>query len=59
LLYVDGGDNPATAEFKDMVKAGIINPTKVGRSALPHAASVGSPIDHRGGDGGRAAGVNR
>ena len=31
-----------TGEFKDMVKAGIIDPTKVVRSALQHAASVGS-----------------
>jgi chaperonin GroEL len=29
-------------EFKDMVKAGIIDPTKVVRTALQHAASVGS-----------------
>ena len=28
-------------EFKDMVKAGIIDPTKVVRSALQHAASIG------------------
>lgn len=31
-----------TGEFKDMVEAGIIDPTKVVRSALQHAASVGS-----------------
>ena len=30
------------AGFKDMVKAGIIDPTKVVRSALQHAASVGA-----------------
>ena len=42
MLHVDGGDNLAAAEFKDMVKAGIIDPTKVVRSALQHAASVGS-----------------
>jgi chaperonin GroEL len=29
-------------EFKDMVKAGIIDPTKVVRSALQHAASIGA-----------------
>jgi chaperonin GroEL len=29
-------------EFKDLVKAGIIDPTKVVRTALQHAASVGS-----------------
>jgi hypothetical protein len=42
-----------------MVKPGIIDPTKVARPALHHTASVGSLIDHRGGDGGRAAGVIR
>jgi len=36
------GFDAQTAEFKDMVKAGIIDPTKVVRSALQHAASVGS-----------------
>jgi hypothetical protein len=56
LLRVDGSDNP---EFKDMVKPGIIDPTKVGRSALQHTASFGSLIDHRGGDGRRAAEVIR
>jgi len=34
------GFDAQTAEFKDMVKAGIIDPTKVVRSALQHAASV-------------------
>jgi chaperonin GroEL len=28
-------------EFKDLVKSGIIDPTKVVRSALQHAASIG------------------
>ncbi len=32
----------ADGEFKDLVKAGIIDPTKVVRSALQNAASVGS-----------------
>src|SRR5690349_17084414 len=36
------GFDAQTAEFKDMVKAGIIDPTKVVRSALQHAASVGA-----------------
>ena len=36
------GFDAQTGEFKDMVKAGIIDPTKVVRSALQHAASVGS-----------------
>jgi chaperonin GroEL len=36
------GFDAQTGAFKDMVKAGIIDPTKVVRSALQHAASVGS-----------------
>jgi chaperonin GroEL len=36
------GFDAQTGEFRDMVKAGIIDPTKVVRSALQHAASVGS-----------------
>ena len=36
------GFDAQTGVFKDMVKAGIIDPTKVVRSALQHAASVGS-----------------
>jgi chaperonin GroEL len=36
------GFDAQTGEFKDMVKAGIIDPTKVVRSALQYAASVGS-----------------
>jgi chaperonin GroEL len=36
------GFDAQTGEFTDMVKAGIIDPTKVVRSALQHAASVGS-----------------
>jgi len=34
------GLNASTKEFVDMVKAGIIDPTKVARSALQNAASV-------------------
>ena len=34
------GYNAATGEYCDMVKAGIIDPTKVVRSALQNAASV-------------------
>jgi chaperonin GroEL len=34
------GYNAATGEFEDLVKAGIIDPTKVARSALQNAASV-------------------
>jgi chaperonin GroEL len=34
------GFNARTGEFEDLVKAGIIDPAKVARSALQHAASV-------------------
>ena len=34
------GFDAQTGQFKDLVKAGIIDPTKVVRSALQHAASV-------------------
>jgi chaperonin GroEL len=34
------GYNAATGEFGDMVAMGILDPTKVTRSALQHAASV-------------------
>ena len=34
------GFDAQTGEFKDLVKAGIIDPTKVVRTALQHAASV-------------------
>ena len=34
------GYNAATNEYEDLVKAGVIDPTKVVRSALQHAASV-------------------
>ncbi|MDB4966064.1 MAG: chaperonin GroEL [Myxococcales bacterium] len=36
------GFNAATGEFEDLVKAGVIDPTKVVRAALQHAASVAS-----------------
>ena len=36
------GFDAQSGEFKDMVKAGIIDPTKVVRTALQHAASVAS-----------------
>jgi chaperonin GroEL len=36
------GYNAATGEFVDMVAAGIVDPTKVVRSALQHAASIAS-----------------
>ena len=34
------GYNALTAEHEDMVKAGVIDPTKVTRTALQNAASV-------------------
>jgi chaperonin GroEL len=34
------GFNAATGEFEDLVKTGVIDPTKVTRSALQHAASI-------------------
>jgi len=36
------GFNAATLEYEDLVKAGVIDPTKVVRSALQNAASVAS-----------------
>ena len=36
------GYDAQSGAFKELVKAGIIDPTKVVRSALQHAASVGS-----------------
>ncbi len=34
------GFNAATGNFEDLVKAGVIDPTKVTRSALQHASSI-------------------
>ncbi|MGA1847411.1 chaperonin GroEL [Deferribacter abyssi] len=39
---VNFGFNAATEEYTDMIKAGVIDPTKVTRSALQNAASVAS-----------------
>ena len=50
------GFDAQTGEFKDLVKAGIIDPTKVVRTALQDAASVAVADDHHRGDGGREAG---
>ncbi len=36
------GFNAATGEYEDLVKAGVIDPTKVSRSALQNASSVAS-----------------
>ncbi len=38
------GYNAATGEYGDMVEMGILDPTKVTRSALQHAASIASLI---------------
>jgi chaperonin GroEL len=34
------GFNAQTGQFEDLVKSGVIDPTKVTRSALQHAASI-------------------
>ena len=38
------GYNALTGEFQDMIQAGIVDPTKVTRSALQNASSVASTI---------------
>ena len=38
------GFNAATGEWVDMVKAGIIDPAKVTRSALQNAASIAALV---------------
>ena len=38
------GFNALTEEYIDMVKAGIVDPAKVTRSALQNAASIASPV---------------
>jgi chaperonin GroEL len=40
----DYGFNALTGEFVDLFEAGIIDPTKVTRSALQHAASIGTMV---------------
>jgi chaperonin GroEL len=62
------GFNAATNEYEDLVKAGVIDPTKVSRSALQNAASVASlmlttmaviadkPKEDKGGGGGGGGG---
>jgi chaperonin GroEL len=63
------GYNAANGEYGDMINLGIIDPTKVTRSALQHAASVASmlittecmiteiPQEHKGGDAGGHGGM--
>ncbi len=49
------GLNANTGELVDLVKAGVIDPAKVTRSALQNAASIaGSAAHHRGPGGGQA-----
>ena len=50
------GLNVETGEYEDLVKAGIIDPTMVTRSALQNAASIGKNILIHRGDRRRAAG---
>ena len=49
------GFDAQTGEYGDMIKAGIIDPTKVVRLALQDAASVAGLLDHHRGDGRREA----
>ncbi|MFC1552964.1 TCP-1/cpn60 chaperonin family protein, partial [Candidatus Latescibacterota bacterium] len=41
-LKADEGFNAATEKYEDLVKAGVIDPTKVVRIALENAASISS-----------------
>lgn len=41
-LEKGNGFNAATGEYGDLVKAGVIDPVKVTRSALENAASIAS-----------------
>jgi chaperonin GroEL len=42
------GYNAATGEYGDLVEMGVLDPTKVTRTALQNAASIaGSDADHR------------
>ena len=41
---VGQGYNALTGEFQDMIEAGIVDPTKVTRSALQNASSVAATI---------------
>ena len=43
-LEVGNGLNAATGEYGDLVKAGVIDPVKVTRSALRNAASIASMV---------------
>jgi len=41
-MTLDEGFNAATETYEDLVKAGVIDPAKVVRSALQNAASIAS-----------------
>ncbi len=43
-LEAGQGFNAATGEYGDLIKAGVIDPVKVTRSALRNAASIASMI---------------
>ena len=43
-LEAGHGLNAATGEYEDLVKAGVIDPVKVTRSALRNAASIASMV---------------
>ena len=49
------GYNAQTGEYGDLVKLGIIDPTKVVRTALQDAASIAGLLDHHRGDHHRSA----
>ena len=53
------GFDAQSGTYVDMVKAGIIDPTKVVRLALQGAASVAGLLDHHRGDGRRQAANRR
>jgi chaperonin GroEL len=70
-LKAANGFNAATEEYEDLIQAGVIDPTKVVRTALQNAASVSSllltteamvadkpePKEHGGGGGGMPGGM--
>ena len=43
-LPAEQGFNAATGEYVDLVAAGVLDPVKVTRSALEHAASITSML---------------
>ena len=43
-LTVGNGLNAATGEYGDLIKAGVIDPVKVTRSALRNAASIAAMV---------------